>query len=345
MERINEMIKDAIKDKVATAVAVAVVRKNKTLFFVEGREEENGAEITKDTLFDIASLTKVVFTAPLVLKFAEKGMISLKDNLNFYIDGFPEDITILSLLTHTSGIVSWLPLYSESCKGMPKRVENVPNITIYKAVEQIKKCGIVHKPFEQVEYSCMNYILLAYILEKISGQHLKTLAENFFKELGMKNTCFNPSREKRVVATEQIKGIVHDENARALSGISGNAGIFSSIYDLAIFTKMLLLNGMAESGRVLTPYSIRLMQTVQTGKLYPRRTVGWVYGKDFNGAPDFASENSIGHSGFTGTSMFLDFAEDVAIIILTNRVYYGRENKKHLRFRRILSNAIYGELL
>ncbi len=346
MERIENIIKKALSEKTATAIALGVVRNGKKpLFILRGREEENGAEITKDTLFDIASLTKVVFTAPLVLQFAEKGMLSLKDSLSYYVNGFPEEITILSLLSHTSGIVSWLPLYSEKCKGAPEKLEKMPKISLKTAVERIKKCGIARKPFQKVEYSCTNYILLAYILEKVSGEPLEELAKGFFGEIGTKNTIFNPPPEKPSVATENLKGTVHDENARALRGISGNAGIFSSLSDLVKFSEMILNGGISGKKKILSRLSIKLMREVQTGNLRPRRTAGWVHGKDFGGAPDFASEDSIGHSGFTGTSMFVDFKENIAIVILTNRVYYGRENKKHLRLRRILSNAVYGEVL
>lgn len=346
MERVKNIIKKALSEKTATAIALGVVRKGeKPLLIALGKEEENGAEITKDTLFDIASLTKVVFTAPLVLKFAEKGMLSLKDSLNFYISGFPEEITLLSLLSHTSGIISWLPLYSEKCEGAPEKLQEVPEITLETAVERIKKCGIVRKPFQKVEYSCMNYILLAYILKKVSGEPLEKLAKEFFGEIGMENTMFNPPPEKPAVATENLKGTVHDENARALRGVSGNAGIFSSLSDLSKFSEMILNGGVSGEKKFLSRFSIKLMREVQTGNLRPRRTAGWIYGKDFGGAPDFASEDSIGHSGFTGTSMFFDFKGNIAIIILTNRVYYGRENKKHIRLRRILSNAVYGEIL
>ncbi len=346
MQRIENIIKKALSEKTATAVALGVVRNGKKpLFILRGKEEENGAEITKDTLFDIASLTKVVFTAPLVLQFAERGMLSLKDSLSYYVSGFPEEITLLSLLSHTSGIVSWLPLYSEKCEGTPEKLEKVPQISLKTAVGRIKKCGIVSKPFQKVEYSCMNYILLAYILEKVSGEPLEKLAKSFFGEIGMKNTMFNPPPEKPSVATENLKGAVHDENARALGGVSGNAGIFSSLSDLVKFSEMILNGGISGKKKILSRFSIKLMREVQTGNLRPRRTAGWVYGKDFGGAPDFASEDSIGHSGFTGTSMFVDFKENTAIVILTNRVYYGRENKKHLRLRRILSNAVYGEML
>ncbi len=347
MEKIKKIISDVVSNKVATGIAVAVVRKNSDpVFIVSGREEEKrGNEITKDTLFDIASLTKVVFTAPLVMRFVEKGYLSLRDSLSEYLNGFPEDITILSLLTHTSGIVAWLPLFDKECKGTPEKLDSVPKITLETAVERIKRCGIIRKPFEKVEYSCMNYILLGAVLEKISGKSLKELSEEFFRSLGMQSTGFNPEKGKQVAATEGLKGVVHDENARSLSGISTNAGIFSSASDLALFSEMMLGEGALRNGeRVLSQFSVRLMREVKTGNLSPRRTVGWIYGKDFNGAPDFAPDDSIGHSGFTGTSMFLDFKNGIGIIILTNRVYYGRNNKKHIRLRRVLSNAIYAEV-
>jgi CubicO group peptidase (beta-lactamase class C family) len=167
--------------------------------------------------------------------------------------------------------------------------------------------------------------------------------------LQMKSTVFNPKTEK-VAATEKVegirlKGVVHDENARALGGVSTNAGLFSNLEDLEAFVQMMLNFGKLKENKVLTRYSVMQMLKVQTGTLMPRRTVGWLSGKYFSGAPDFASEKSIGHSGFTGTSIFMDFERKVGIIILTNRVYYGRANRKHIRLRRLISNAVYGELL
>ena len=348
MERIKEIVLQAIEEKVATAIAVSLVRKSGAVFEIaEGREEEGGEKISPHTLFDVASLTKVMFTAPNILLLAEKGMLSLKDPLNTYLENFPPEITIESLLTHTSGITAWLPLYKTPPVGTPEHLSTVPRITLDEAVQKIREFGIERKPFEKVEYSCMNYILLGAVMEKVSKKSIKEVAGAFFEEMGMRETMFNPlsSSSKSIASTEKIKGVVHDENARALGGVSTNAGLFSSIKDASRFVEMLLNEGTLSEKRILSRHSVSLMRSVLTGSLTPRRTAGWIFGQDFNGAPDFASQHSIGHSGFTGTSMFIDFKEDAAIVIFTNRVYYGRGNKKHIRLRRILSNAIYGEFL
>ncbi len=345
---IKALVQSAIKEKVATAVAVSLVKKDGTVFEIaEGKEEEGGKNITTHTLFDLASLTKVVFTTPIVLRFAERGLLSIRDPLNLYLENFPPEITLEVLLTHTSGITAWLPLYKNPPVGVPQHLDKVPRITLSEAVRKIREFGIVRKPFEKVEYSCMNYILLGAVMEKVSGKKLEQIASEFFAEAGMRETMFNPLKgsAKSIAATENIKGLVHDENARALGGVSTNAGLFSSLKDASLFAKMLLSEGTLSGRRILSRHSISLMRSARTGNLSPGRTVGWISGLDFSGAPDFASQNSIGHSGFTGTSIFIDFDADAAIVILTNRVYYGRDNKKHIRLRRTLSNAIYGEFL
>ena len=340
---IERIIENAVNEKAATGIAISFVTENKTERFVFGKTEENGTDINEKTLFDLASLTKSIFTAPLTLKFAEEGILSINDSVSYYLKGFPEEITIRSLLTHTSGIAAWLPLYKKIPIGEPKG-ESVKNITLQEAVEKIKMFGIKRKPFEKVEYSCMGYILLGAILEKVSGKNLKTISEEFFESMSMKDTGFLPKGDD-IAATESVngtrlKGIVHDENARALSGVSTNAGLFSNVTDLEKFVRVMLKGGAS----ILSPFSVNLMREKQTGNLIPERTIGWLKGRFFNGAPDFAPEDSIGHSGFTGTSIFIDFENEYGVIILTNRVYYGRENKKHIRLRRIVSNTFYGRL-
>jgi len=346
MERLEKIIRDAINERIATAIAVAFVRKSGVVFEITlGKEEENGKEISPHSLFDVASLTKVMFTAPNVLKLANDGLLSLKDPISIYIKGFPSDITVESLLTHTSGIISWLPLYKDPPIGTPSHIDNLPLITLEEAVEKIRKYGIIRRPYEKVEYSCLNYILLGYIMEIVTGKKLDSIAKEFFSQLEMFETMFNPKTKEGVVATEKLKGVVHDENARSLNGVSTNAGIFSSIRDASIFVRMLLNEGKILDKEVLPKKAVQLMAEVRTGELSPKRTIGWVWGPNFGSAPDFASKNSIGHTGFTGTSMFVDFDNDASIVIFTNRVYYGRENTRHLHLQRIISNVIYGEYL
>jgi CubicO group peptidase (beta-lactamase class C family) len=185
---LESIVEKALKDNVATAVAVSVVDKKDIIKRVTaGKEEENGREIDARTLFDLASLTKVIFTAPLVLKFAEQGKLSLKDSLNTYLDGFPEDITILSILLHVSGIVGYLPLYKNPPVGAPSEYGEIvkEKITLRDAVDKIRLYGIKRKPFKEVEYSCMGYILLGAVLEKVSGKTLQALAEEFFSTFSL----------------------------------------------------------------------------------------------------------------------------------------------------------------
>lgn len=343
------IIKKAIEDKVATGIAVGIVKKDgKVNEFVYGKTEEGGANITRDTLFDLASLTKVVFTTPYILRLIEEGEISLNDPLNLFIEGFEDEITIKNLLTHTSGLKSWLPLFSSDINLTNEVPYEVNTISKENAIEKILKYGIESHPNAKVEYSDLGFILLGFVIEKVVERPLRDVAKEFLNSLGMEKTSYEASG--MVCATEEVGGkhlvgVVHDENARSLGGVSGHAGLFSNLKDLEKYALIILNEGTYDSNKFFLRESIRLIQETATNELKPERTIGFVKGRYLSTAPDFAPFDSIGHTGFTGTSIYFDFEKGISIIILTNRVYYGRKNTKHMHFRRVIGNLIYKELL
>lgn len=295
--------------------------------------------LERDTLFDMASLTKVVATNTLFMIFLDKGLVSVFDKVSDYIEYFrnkeKRDITIFNLLTHTAGLPAFGPLY-KLCKDFDD------------AVKFISSEKLVYKPGSRVIYSDYSYILLKYILEKAGGEPLDNLCKKYvFEPLKMENTCFNP-KSKNVAATEidaktgkTIMGICHDENGRFFNGVSGHAGLFSTVDDMIKFASMLVNEGNYMGKRIISKAGFKAMIQNYTEGLEENRAWGWsVKGKGLSSGGDIISPKAFGHTGFTGTSIWIDLENDIYIILLTNRVHPTRENNSIIRFRRIFHNAV-----
>lgn len=291
--------------------------------------------MTEETLFDLASLTKIVATTTLFMIFMEKGLISVYDKVNYYLEECKEEITIFNLLTHTAGFVPFEALqeFSESYE---------------EAIKYICQRELQYKIGEKCVYSDYSYILLGYILEKIGGARLDVLCKKYiFEPLEMKNTTFNPTA-KNVAATEIDKvtgktliGVVHDENARFLEGISGHAGLFSNMYDLSKLANMYINEG----NKFISKASFNTMIRNYTQGLEEDRGYGWcIKGDKISSGGDILSPEAFGHSGFTGTSMWIDIKNDIYIILLTNRVHPSRDNLNIRRFRRVFGNAVLASI-
>jgi len=292
-----------------------------------------------DTLYDMASLSKVIGTTMVAFRFLEEGKLTMQDSLELFFEDVPEDkkaITIFRLMTHTSGISAHFGL--ENTGFSPDEAARV----------------ILDRPLSRpigsnVEYTCMGYILLGKILEKIGGAPLDVLARReVFDPLGMTRTCYNPlSRgESNIAATEfnkklnrYIDGVVHDENARFLGGVSANAGVFSCADDLIRFASMLANRGETPQGRYLSRSLFeRAIHNYTPGMDDDR---GWGFqlkSPGLSAMGDLYSMGSYGHTGFTGTSLYVDHDTGLYTILLTNRVHFTRASSDVFRFRRILHN-------
>lgn len=291
--------------------------------------------LDKNTLFDMASLTKVMATTMVFMKFMENGLISLYDKVGFFINDFKggkkDDVTILNLVTHTAGFTPFKPL-NTLCKN-------------YKdSIKYICTSDLEYTPGTNVVYSDFSYIILAYILEKIGNERLDKLSQKYvFDPLGMKNTCFNP-KITNIAATEinpatnkPLVGIVHDENARFLGGISGHAGLFSNIEDASKLANMLINQGKG----FMSPPAFEAMTRNYTKGMDENRGIGWcIKGNELSSGGDLISPNAFGHTGFTGTSLWVDIEHDIYIGLLTNRVHPTRENMNIIRFRKLFHNAV-----
>lgn len=289
--------------------------------------------ISEDTLFDLASLSKIVSTTMIALKLIETEQIKTEDKIGKYL-GFTGNYSqceIGHLLTHTSGLPAGLPLYSVTHKKGD-------------VINSILESEPLYKVGNDVCYSCMGYIVLQRILETVGNESLDNLAHKYvFTPLSMNNTCYNPCCEN-VAATELYPhnqqwatGHVHDENAYFLGGVAGNAGVFSTLDDMISFVGMCSEMGMTKNGenylkREVFESAIRNF----TPGMKEARGLGFQLknGVDFPGG-DLLSDGSYGHTGFTGTSFYIDKETRLWGILLTNAVHYGRENREdYFKLRR-----------
>jgi len=292
--------------------------------------------ITEDTLFDMASLTKLIGTTMACLRMIEESRIQLTDKVGKYFDNCfgKEDITVFQLLTHTSGIPAHFPLY---------RTEDPKN-----AAQEILKYPFAYPTGTKTVYSCMGFILLGKILEQIEGKPLdKIVGEKVFGPLGMKNSFYNPPVSHPCAATEKdvfgdgiVCGVVHDENARFLGGVSGNAGIFCTLGDTVKFASMLSGRGKGYISSTLFEKAV----TDYTSDFSENRGLGFqLFGnKPFPGGSKM-SVGSYGHTGFTGTSLFVDNKTGVYGVLLTNRVHPTRENYGLTAIRREFYDTVFSE--
>ncbi len=293
-----------------------------------------------DMMFDLASVTKPVATATAIMILAERGMIRLTDRVSDYVPGFTrfiradsslaESARVWHLLTHTSGLPPYTPA-TEAAEvlGNPCTTEAL--------VEYIAKLPKRNAPGDAYHYSCLGFITLNHIIRKISGQDVHQFSrDNIFKPLGMKHTLFNPdsSLKSQCVPTEvmadgaPLTGIVHDPLARLQGGISGNAGLFSTADDLARYCQMMLNGGSLGNVQILSPVTVRRMTQIIDTPGKAARGYGWVIkqGQSWVGG-DLLPDGGFGHTGYTGTSIWIDPKTRSFIIILTNRVHPGDDGE------------------
>ena len=318
--------------------AVAACGCGDTVFAIShvGKISENGPDVNVNTRYDMASLSKIIGPTMLALRAIEEGDLTLWDKLERFFPDCPEDkkaITIRHLMTHTSGLspVFWLSEVAESPEDALRALLERPLETPIGA---------------EVHYSCMGYITLGKVLETVYGKPLDVLArERVFEPLGLENTCYCPENKENIAATEVDKetgiawqGIVHDENARFLRGVSANAGVFSDIHDMIKLAQMLATGGKGFLSRGMLKKAIAF----QEGDANVRRGLGFhLAGTPENYMGDLFPAESFGHTGFTGTSLAIDPHTGFFVILLSNRVHPTRETTKLFRFRRKMHNMLY----
>jgi uncharacterized protein YbbC (DUF1343 family)/beta-glucosidase-like glycosyl hydrolase len=299
--------------------------------------------VAADTIYDLASLAKVIATTTMAMILVDEGRLDLdkpvRDFLPRFTGGAKDRVTVRHLLTHSSGVDWWKPLYQE-----------LSGQAAY--VERIEQMDLVYEPGSKTLYSDLGLILLGEILERIAGEPLDVFTRGrVFRPLGMVDTMFRPPPRllPRIAPTEDdpwrgrlLRGEVHDENAAGLGGVAPHAGLFSTAGDLARFAQMILNGGVFEHRRIVSRATVE--QFTRPAGLVPgsSRALGWDMKspEGYSSAGTLLSAGSFGHTGFTGTSIWIDPARELFVILLTNRVHPTRENKQIREARPAIADAV-----
>ncbi len=338
---LDEILTEAIADGTFTAAAVAIGRGG-VLVHLRGYgtlADSSGAPDASDrpidparAAFDLASLTKVVGTTSAAAILIDDGRLSLDDPVQRYVPEFrggdKGDVTIRHLLTHTSGLPAGLWLFGSA----DSREE---------ALAQVIRQPLRRPPGDRVEYSDLGMILLAEIVERAADEPIDhLLARRLFRPLGIERTMYLPPLTARPLSPPTappaerpftLRGTVHDGNAFRLGGITGHAGLFSTARDLATFAQMMLDGGAYGGRRIIADSTIPHFTTRQPDA--GTRALGWDTPADRSSAGRYLSARSFGHTGYTGTSIWIDPELDLFIVLLTNRTYTAASPRSILEVR------------
>ena len=350
VQAISTLIKEKITEQIFPGAVVAILQKDKVIYhtaFGNRIIKPKQAPMLNDTLFDLASLTKPIVIGTLTMQLVASGKLTLDESAQSYLPAFNQPhITCRHLLTHTSGLPAWKPLYIET--------DSPEDVT-----EHLGSMPLEATPGEKVTYSCLGYILMGKLISTVMEESLDILAQNaIFDPLGMNRTRYNPplqmhdncaatedsnSFERRMVKSGQhgryyrghnwregvIIGEVHDENANYLGGVSGNAGLFSNTRDLITFCQMILQDG----GTFLSADSVKAFATPQSPSgASEQRSIGW----------HILADGSMYHTGFTGTSIRIDLEKGLAAILLTNRVHPDAQRTGIIECRNQFHRIVFG---
>ena len=357
-DKITELLKRGLKEKVYPGAVLLTAQEEDIVFFynVGNRTlHPHPLPMEKETRFDLASLTKPLATTLAAMKLKEENLLDLDEPISSLIEPFPwkdkADITPRLLLNHSSGLADWKPYYLELIK-LPIK-ERKPAVRRLIMEESLRE-----KPQTVSLYSDLGFIVLEWIIEIITGNSLSSfLNTTFYQPLGLKTLYLDhinidaKNEKESYAATEDcpwrkeiIQGHVHDENAYALGGYSGHAGLFGAAHDIFTLTTALV--------SIYHGYNSGLLKSKTVGSFLSRQEIvpgsTWALGwdtpsKDNSTSGNYFSSNSIGHTGFTGTSIWIDLEKNITVIFLTNRIHPSRSNEKIKEFRPELHNLIMRE--
>jgi uncharacterized protein YbbC (DUF1343 family) len=339
LAKIDEAVLESISRKETPGAVVLVARKGRVVYrkaFGDRAIEPKREPMTIDTIFDLASLTKIVATATSMMILVERGKVSLADPVALYIPEFgkfgKERITVEQLMTHRAG----LPPDNEIADYVGKTID---------PMQQIYDLRPSYEPGTRFVYSDVGFIVAAEIIRRVSGKRIDEFAaDNIFSPLKMRHTGFSPYMSTAleradlqyrgwllwmgdVAPTENregrwMRGEVHDPRSYEMGGVAGHAGLFSTADDLAIFCQMILNKGEYNGVRILAPYSVERMVSAQSLPTSQMRGIGWDINTSYSSnRGDLFPVGTFGHTGFTGTSLWLDPAAETFVALLTNRVH------------------------
>ncbi|HET7187693.1 MAG TPA: serine hydrolase [Gemmatimonadaceae bacterium] len=343
--RLDSIVRVGIAEGAAPGASIAVGRYGR-LIHLKGYgslDYSAGSPVVDaNTVYDLASLTKVVATTTSAMILEETGKLDLDKPVHFYVPEIdaPDKaaITVRMLLTHTGGLEAGAPLYRQA-RG---RAEYLKEINLR---------PISYPPGTQTVYSDWDMVLLQAVIERVAGMSLDNFADgHLFKPLGMSDTRFLPDTNDRVFRRRiapttsddlrggPLQGTVHDANAWAIGGVAGHAGLFSSARDLAVFAQLLLDGGTYANIRIVAPQTIARWTSRQGNGT--SRALGWDTPAPSSSAGRYFSPRSFGHTGFTGTSLWIDPERGLFVVLLMNRVNSRGEGTRHVQLRRDVSDAV-----
>lgn len=356
LKEIDPYIRQAIREGYMPGAVVFVVRKGSIVkhdaygfaareLDDRGNRMDEPVPMRKDTIFDLASISKI-FTTVAAMKLYEEGRFRLDDPVAKYIPEFAqkgkEKVTIRQLMTHTSGFEAGIPIH---------QMEG----TREDRLQAVFAHSLIHEPGEAYLYSDLNMITLGALVERLSGKRLDVFVKKYITDpLGMKDTMYNPpaSLKPRIAATEYqpwtgrglVWGSVHDEKAWSLDGVAGHAGVFATAKDLAIFAHMLLNDGKYGNVRILKPSTVALMEkNMNTDFPGDDHGLGWELNQSWY-MDALSDPRAMGHTGYTGTSIVMNRNNGVIAITLTNRVHPTRDtlstNPVRRQVARLTADAI-----
>jgi beta-glucosidase-like glycosyl hydrolase/CubicO group peptidase (beta-lactamase class C family) len=341
-DRLSAVLQSGVDQQVAPAVVCVVGKSGGIVFnhaFGKMTYDSTASLVATDAIFDLASLSKVTATTTLAMILYDRNAYSFDDPVSKYIPEMKngERMTIKNLLTHSSGLPAFKPFYRDY-KGKEA------------ILEQIFKTDLEYEPGTRTVYSDIGMMLMATILERITGKTLDVLArDEIFTPLEMNSTFYNPPAEfiDRIAPTENdpwrgrvVRGEVHDENAYAFGGVSGHAGVFSTGSDLAKLCQLLLNGGIYGDKRLIQASTVATFIARQNLVRGSSRALGWDTRSENSSSGAYFTPRAYGHTGFTGTSIWIDPERDLFVILLTNRVYPTRENQKIGAFRQKVHDTV-----
>ena len=352
LQNVGSIMREAIFDSTFPGGVVTVL-KDGVIAYQQGFGYETYKKhkpVKTSDIYDLASLTKVTATTPSIMKLVSEGKINLDDKVGEYFPEFKKEpkneVTIAHLLRHDSGLPPFR-IYVNELKSREA------------IVQAVKNEPLINEPGSKYNYSDLGFILLGEIIKQITGQRLDEYTrQNFYKPMGMNSTYFNPRQVgkwiyNRIPPTERdtiyrhktIQAQAHDERAYYMDGVAGHAGLFSTGSDLAAYTQMLLNKGFYGGNQYIDPsvveeFAKRQSSLINRGYGFDRKS------KDFSTAGSKTSDQTFGHTGFTGTSYWLDPERNLAIIILTNRVYPYRSYGKNIsNIRAAVADAVVSSII
>lgn len=349
LARVDAIVEKAIGERTVPGAVVVVGRGGRIAYaraFGLRAVTPRAEPMTRDTVFDLASLTKPVATATSIMTLIDRRKLSLADRLGTILPEFDNhgkgEVTLEQLLRHRGGLIADNPLsdYKEGAETAWKRLDG----------SELK-----YPPGRGYVYSDVGFLILGRVVERVSGKPLDVYArETIFQPLGMTETAFgpDPSIRERIAPTEpaagaMLRGVVHDPRARALGGVAGHAGLFSTAEDLAVFAATLLNQGRGTDGRpILSDAGLRLM--TDPGGTLPgqRRGLGWDIDTPHS-APRgrLFGTDGFGHTGFTGTSLWVDRATSTFVIVLTSRLHPDGKAPSPTALRSQVATAVAAALV